>query len=353
MTGNVKKYLHRLAFAVFIFLFLHVTSMDQSDRISSWYTLHTVDLFFVVVMVLVTWEVVSWVTRSFEKRYGAKTATRVRLLQLWLVSCLVTLPLILASNYFAIYYLEVWVEGALCPEPVTKFWQTSLKSEVMLWLVIGFEMLKVYYKHNKKVEHERALMQKELLLSQFQSLKNQVNPHFLFNSFSVLSTLIEEDPHKASIFLNRLAKMYRYILENREVSLVSLEEELKFLDDYLYLLKTRHEESIKVDLRIDGNVNEVMLPTLSLQMLVENAVKHNRFSIRDPLQVEIYREGDSYLVVQNRLNQKTHHAPSTRIGLENVRKRFSLQSGKKVVVDRNEAYFTVKLPLLTTVPISS
>ena len=353
MMRTAKIYLHRLLFAVFIFLFLHVTSMDQSDHVSNWSTLHTVDLLFVVLMVLIIWEMVSWVAHKFERRYGTKAATRLRLLQLWLISCLVTLPVILAANYFAVFYLEVWVEGALCPYPVTKFWQTTLKSEVMLWLVVGYEMLKVYYKHSKKVEHEKALMQKELLLSQFQSLKNQVNPHFLFNSFSVLSSLIDEDPQKASDFLNRLSKMYRYILENREASLVTLHEELQFLEDYLYLLKTRHEESIKIELDVGQETKDYMLPTLSLQMLVENAVKHNKFSKHDPLKVHIYREGSSYLVVQNRLNKKSSPYRSTKVGLENVRKRFNLQSEKNVVVDHNEAYFTVKLPLLSAVPVSS
>jgi len=168
------------------------------------------------------------------------------------------------------------------------------------------------------VVHERALMQKELLLSQFQSLKNQVNPHFLFNSFSVLSSLINDDPEKASAFLSRLSKMYRYILENGEANLVTLQEELDFLKDYLYLLETRHEDSIKVDMNLGTDIKDYLLPTLSLQMLIENAVKHNRFSHHDPLMVKVYREGASYLVVQNRLNQKNLVHGTTKIGLEKL-----------------------------------
>ena len=147
--------------------------------------------------------------------------------------------------------------------------------------------------------------------------------------------------------------MYRYILENREADLVSLAEELAFLNDYLFLLETRHEDSIKVDFNLNQDVEQYMLPTLSLQMLIENAVKHNKFSQHNPLQVQVYQEGSSYLVVQNRLNQKESLRHSTKIGLENVRKRFDLHFKKKVIVDRNEAYFTVKLPLLSTVSLAT
>ncbi len=351
MNKAVKKYLHRLAFAVFIFLFFHVTSMEHWEDIITWETRHTAHLIFVVSMVMLVWGLVAGVSSRFEQRHGPKIATRLRLIQLFIVSSIITLPVILLASYLVIFVIDPWFEGPVCAEPITKFWQMSLKAEVFLWLVVGFEMLKVYYKHNQQVEHERALMQKELLLSQFQSLKIQVNPHFLFNSFSVLSSLIDDDPKKASQFLSKLSKMYRYILENREANLVTLEEELVFLEDYLYLLETRHEDSIKVDLNLGNDTKDYLLPTLSLQMLIENAVKHNKFSNHDPLLVEVYREGASYLVVQNRLNQKLPVIDSTKIGLDNVRKRFNIQFGKKVIVDHNDAYFTVKLPLLSAVSV--
>lgn len=354
MKKNLLKYLHRLIFAVFTFLFFQVTSsMEGVNIISAWSPLSTAHLVFVVFTVMVLWELISFLFRYLDDKLITTRHLPLKLVQLFFVCNILILPFILLSSYFVIYHIDVWFEGQLCEDPVLVFWQTSLKSEVFLWLVMGYEMLGVYYKYTKQADHERALIQKELLLSQFQSLKNQVNPHFLFNSFSVLASLIDEDPRKASRFLSRLSKMYRYILENGEANLVSLAEELAFLNDYLFLLETRHEDSIKVDLKLSKDIDHFLLPTLSLQMLIENAVKHNNFSQRNPLRVEVYQEGSSYLVVQNRLNHKKSAKLSTKIGLENVRKRFDLHFKKKVIVDHNEAYFTVKLPLLSTIPLAT
>jgi LytS/YehU family sensor histidine kinase len=140
--------------------------------------------------------------------------------------------------------------------------------------------------------------------------------------------------------------MYRYILEKREESMSSVEREMEMLDVYMYLLKTRHENSLNLELNIDEAYYQHFLPTLSLQMLVENAVKHNNFSKTQPLLIEIFVENE-YLVVKNIVRKKGTPVQSTKVGLENIRNQYELQSDKNVIIVDDEEFFTVKIPVLS------
>ena len=209
-------------------------------------------------------------------------------------------------------------------------------------------MLRLYYLNMRNMEVEQTRMQKELLSTRYESLKNQVNPHFLFNNFSVLTALIYEDADLAADFVAKLSRLYRYILDNKENEMVSLEKEFEFLDSYLFLLKIRHENSLKVERRVTIDPADFYVPTLSLQMLIENAVKHNNFSQEKPLTIKIYNEGDQFIIVQNGVNLKTSLSHSTKIGLENIKNRYTLKSDKKVLVYQSDQYFKVKLPMLSS-----
>lgn len=339
------KYLARFGIASWIYAFFHFTWTEDVEHLLSWGNHHTVHFIYVVFVVFLMWEIADTVTNYFKKHYSHDLTTWPRLIKLAIVDTLVCMPLVIAASYVSIYYVAPWV-GYVCPNPPVQFLQTVVKGEVMVSLVIAIEIIKLYYEVQKNNEHEKAFIQKELLASQFQSLKNQVNPHFLFNSFSVLDSLIHDDPKLASDFLGRLSKMYRYMLDHQDRPLVSLAKEFEILESYLFLLKTRHEDSLSVDIEVDLVAADFYLPTLSLQMLIENAVKHNDFNSEQPLKIRIYNETEDYLVVQNQVNAKKHPVRSTKIGLENIRKRYDFQSERKVLVDQDENQFTVKLPIL-------
>jgi hypothetical protein len=188
-------------------------------------------------------------------------------------------------------------------------------------------------------------LQKESVRAQYESLKNQVNPHFLFNSLNALTHLVYEDPDKAAKFIKQLSDVYRYVLDSRDKEVVSLGEELKFLDSYLFLQQIRFGDKLKVIIDLNGTATSVA--PLAVQMLIENAIKHNEISEAHPLSIKVYMEGN-FIIVENNLQKRTVlEDKSPGLGLENIRKRYDFLSKDKVVVSGEGARFIVKLPLLS------
>ncbi|ULQ53174.1 sensor histidine kinase [Flavihumibacter fluvii] len=192
---------------------------------------------------------------------------------------------------------------------------------------------------------EKELLQELSIQQEFDTLKNQVNPHFLFNCFNTLSSLISVDKEKAEQFLDELSKVYRYLLKNNEDGLSTLESEIKFIDSYYQLLRTRHSDSVQLNIEIDKQYYHYLLPSLSLQLLVENAVKHNAHSKSNPLIVDIFTTAGNKLVVSNNLQPRTIKAQGTKVGLNNIRAKFDLLRTPGFQVLDDEKNFTVVLPL--------
>ncbi|MBC8047305.1 MAG: histidine kinase [Fimbriimonadaceae bacterium] len=170
---------------------------------------------------------------------------------------------------------------------------------------------------------EKERLEKENINAQLESLKTQVSPHFLFNSFNALQSLIDTDPQKAKDFLQELSKVYRYVLEHKDDLVVEIKEELSFIQSFIYLNKIRFGESLQFDTQIDAHAAKQYIPPLSLQLLVENAIKHNIVSSEKPLRIGISNE-NGYLIVKNNLQLRTEKIISTGIGLENLKERYRL-----------------------------
>lgn len=200
--------------------------------------------------------------------------------------------------------------------------------------------------HWRQAALDAAKYEKESMAMRYESLKNQVNPHFLFNSLNALTNLVYEDPDKAVRFIKQLSEVYRYVLDSRNRELVSLQEEVKFLESYLYLQKIRFGSKLNIDMKVTND--RVMVAPLALQMLIENAIKHNIVSEEDPLTVQLYQD-NGYIVVENNLQRKmVSPEPSSGVGLENIRKRYEFLGDRKVEVRSDERSFVVKLPALTS-----
>ena len=182
--------------------------------------------------------------------------------------------------------------------------------------------------------------------AKFESLKNQIDPHFLFNSLNVLSALIEESPERAQRFTISLSKVYRYVLEQKDKDLVPINEELAFAKAYMHLLQMRFENSLTYEVFTEKTHPEAKVVPLSLQLLLENAVKHNVISEQKPLHISIYLEEDQ-LVVQNNFQKKAVLQDGQGVGILNIINRYQIISNRKVVIEQNEQTFTVKLPILT------
>jgi LytS/YehU family sensor histidine kinase len=201
---------------------------------------------------------------------------------------------------------------------VVLLWQTSLRRE-------------------QKLKEENLIFQNE-------TLKSQVNPHFLFNSLNTVSSLIHTNPEKAEQFINSLSSVYRYIIENAPKDKVPIQSELDLLNRYFDLHRVRDEE--KIVLSIDySDADDYRILPVSLQILLENAIKHNSATRENPLNISVFFEGE-YIVVKNNLQKKASQLKSTGIGLKNLAERIRLISGKELIVEQDGSFFIVKIPLL-------
>jgi PAS domain S-box-containing protein len=198
-----------------------------------------------------------------------------------------------------------------------------------------------------KANTQLLKLQKENLQSQFDVLKQQVNPHFLFNSLNVLTSLIRLEPELAEKFTEHLAKVYRYVLENKDNELVTLSTEMSFLDAYIFLLKIRFMDKVVVNIQIpDEKKNQRIIP-LAMQLLIENAIKHNAMSKKSPLVIDIFIDRKNHLNVVNNLQEREAHMTSTGVGLKNIQNRYRLLNNTVPVFEKTESHFIAKIPLVS------
>ena len=192
---------------------------------------------------------------------------------------------------------------------------------------------------------EAEQLKKAQLQTQLDSLKEQVNPHFLFNSLNSLSSLIATNPDKAEEFVEEMSRVYRYLLRSNEEQLTSLQKEIEFIESYNLLLKTRFGDGFQPEIKIEETRKDYLLPPMTLQLLVENAVKHNIVDPDQPLQLMLYTEGDK-LIVSNNLQKKNKSVVSNKIGLSNIISKYRLLNMPDVEIQETETQFKVILPLL-------
>jgi hypothetical protein len=216
---------------------------------------------------------------------------------------------------------------------------------ITLIITLGIHAFYFYkaYQENK-VKEQKVIA--GTASAQFESLKNQIDPHFLFNSLNVLSSLIEENPESAQKFTTSLSKIYRYVLEQKDKELVSVQEELNFAKTYMNLLKMRFENSITFELPTDFSNEDAKVVPLSLQLLLENCIKHNVVSESKPLHIKIYIE-NNFLIVENNLQKKEVLSDRKGVGLQNIVNRYAILTKRNVLVEENENAFKVLLPILT------
>jgi two-component system, LytTR family, sensor kinase len=204
-----------------------------------------------------------------------------------------------------------------------------------------------YVNQLEKTQLEAEKFKKISTQAQLQAVRNQINPHFLFNNLSVLTALIPLDTNASVEFVRQFSKVYRYVLKSHEKEVMELDTELDFIDSYLYLLKKRFGESLRISVQVDKEVRQHYIVPMALQMLVENAVKHNIVSKNKPLQINIFTEEDQLLIVQNNLQRKeVNDLESTQFGLVNISQRYEFLTHKPILIQESETNFIVKLPII-------
>ncbi|MGN7865612.1 2TM domain-containing protein [Chryseobacterium sp.] len=265
---------------------------------------------------------------------------------------------IVVVNFILVYFCN-YINFVLIQKGATTEEFFSGKYNYMNWFTINVALLisaflhaKGFMEELKKVSRKEVVEQKLIAKSanaQFESLKNQLDPHFLFNSLNVLSSLIDENPQQAQKFTASMSKIYRYVLEQKDKELVTVEDEIEFAKTYCDLLKTRFEDSVDFVFDVQKEDYRKYVVPLSLQLLLENCIKHNFATSSRPLVIRIFSEGD-ILCIENNLQVREQIKESSGIGLANIVQRYSLLTKRNVFIEKSEDYFKVKLPMLANKP---
>ncbi len=278
--------------------------------------------------------------RFIRKRFPLYTDTAKRVIISLLVYILITASLILFSLW--LYHKIPILHFEFTPELIRNVLLLGIISN----LIVGssYEVLYTFGKLKETIV-EKETLQKEKLQQQFDSLKSQVNPHFLFNTLSSLSALVAEDADKADDFLNHMSRVYRYMLRSNHQEWVTLQQELAFIHSYYELLKIRYGNSISVQIETVEKYSSYMLPPLTLQLLLDNAIKHNSTGKEQPLQINIATDNNNTLVVKNSLQKKQKSIHNHAAGLKSLAAKFELKGIPGFSVVETTGSFIVTLPL--------
>jgi LytS/YehU family sensor histidine kinase len=263
-----------------------------------------------------------------------------------MASFFITLSLII---YTGNYCIQVFLYNILgCNWGISeseRIWNNFFKAEFAgVIFMLGY-LIVVFQTFKQESDLLQETINKENILFRYEKLKSQLDPHFLFNSFSILNSLILKDPKMASVFLNKLSEIYRYVLDATENDLVEVFKELSFIEDYLYLLKIRHQNSLNFKVEVPLDTYKKKIPVLALQLLVENAVKHNLFSSEIPLQISIIVQ-DNKLIVSNDFRPRASTKTKTGMGLSNINNRYKHLCNKEIEIENSGKQFIVKIPIL-------
>ena len=273
-------------------------------------------------------------------KYSWATLPRKRVLTQFLLSLIYTL----FSLYLLMFIIHIFKTGnyvALNPKMRQVLIPAIFVTIAFLAIDIGYQFFKAWKQSLIEIEKYKT----ESINAQLQNLKNQLNPHFLFNNLSVLSSLVYQNKDKAVEFIAELSKVYRYVLDKKNTELTSLQEELEFSEHYIYLLKIRFGQNISFNISIDKAEKQKYLLPMCLQILIENTIQHNETSQAKPLNIRIFTENNC-LVIQNPFQPRTDKAESSKTGLKNMEVRYQFFTDEKIQIIHTKRIFKVILPLI-------
>lgn len=317
----------------FSFVIPMIVHFDDFIKMNNGYAVAVIISFCTTVAL---WEGNRFIILGMRQRFPGYSQTTKRILLESLLAIIYT--------FFATFLLdELLCKGILRKEGNLLGFRISLVPTFLVYLV--YEAVYFFESWKTNVRKTESLM-REGVQSQLEVLKNQLDPHFLFNSMNTLAALIDDTNTDAQQYLEHLSDVYRYVLVSRNKNTVLVEEEIAFVDAYVYLNKIRFRDNLLVEKNISTETYRQHVTPLSLQMLIENAIKHNVVSKEKPLKILIQQEGDQYLVVENNIQEKAIMERSTRVGLQNIINRYSLLTERRVQVIQDGAIFTVKIPLI-------
>ena len=249
------------------------------------------------------------------------------------------------SAFIIVQFFNYYIWNDILP---SKSWESIIRS-VPYTLMISFIISLIFtaigfFRAWKRSFVQAEKLKAEMMVYKYESLRNQINPHFLFNSLNVLSDLVYADQAMAVKFIQQMSDLFRYVLDSRDRELVPLKDELEFIRSYTFLLKTRFEDKLIIENDVQSNSEDYIVP-MSLQLLIENAVKHNEVSEAFPLRISI-RKNNDYLEVENSLKPKNVGGDSKKTGLKNIIQQFEFFSNRSIEIIHSEENFLVRVPIL-------
>ena len=278
------------------------------------------------------------------RRYGSKIKWELNPWKRIIVSVGVVIAAAILVTFLINYIFILTIKGVSFPEYI----KTTINVLVLQIVIIVFIFSVItgiqFFRMWKEGLIRQESYQRKALELQLESLKNQVNPHFLFNSLNTLTTLVHKDPDMAVRLIIQLSDSFRYVLEQKDKKLVEWDEEKQFVENYLSMQQMRFANNLQINIEA-GIGNDFCVVPISVQMMVENAIKHNIITSGKPLQISIYTEGD-YLIVKNNLQVKSISGKKGNVGLENINLQYELLTDRKIVVLKEDGFFTVKLPMI-------
>lgn len=317
--------------------------VDYYEKLGGW--AYCIDIGFSILGSLLISELSLWVNQLLDRFLSWERQPLTRLL--------VQFGLLTATSWLTIQLIiqtVVWLTTPpgyqLTPIDESDIRQTLLIGSLLALIINGIYTGEYFFRRWRDAFLEAERLKRETLTARFEALKAQIDPHFLFNSLNTLTTLIEEDPSVAVRFVDRLAQVYRYVLTNRTQDVVPLRDELAFLEAYTYLAQMRFGHNLRVQIDVNGAADTTHVPPMALQMLLENALKHNVVSRAEPLTIQISETPDHWLDIRNTLQPKLPTEPSTGLGLANIQSRYRHLTDRQPEVRQAGGQFIVRLPLL-------
>ncbi|HMH33576.1 MAG TPA: histidine kinase [Puia sp.] len=315
-----------------------ITKMNGEIVLTHWQTKFS--FAYTIAIAFLVWQGNRYLLFSLRSYFNWFNKPVRKILALLLAVSFYTIPI---SSLMLIGWYYIFLQGHVN-------WNTVFMSTLIIMVCVIF-ITHVYETVFLVKESESEMVRNEQLekakaQAELEALKNQIDPHFIFNSLNTLSHLIEDSPVKARLFNDNMAEVFRYILRNKGRELVLLQEEIEFLKDYFSLLKIRFDEAIQLNVSVPEQlIDQYLIPPISLQILIENATKHNEFSTDIPLVIDIGFRPDE-LVINNETRRKNTRRPSSGIGLQNLDERYRLITQKSIGIQHSEKKFTVIIPIL-------
>lgn len=290
------------------------------------------------------WNLAVWIFMYYRRKMPSIRQTVSRLV----MTVLSTVGMIVFVSPLLKLILRIdTLEELLTLQSIASYLPVSL----ILSLIIGTVYESVYYFESwKQTIIENEALKNQQIRTQFEVLQNQMSPHFLFNSLNTLTSLIAEDQNIAINYTQKLSDVYRYILQHKERELVSLQDELNFAKDYIYLLKMRYPDNLHTQITVDTSHLHKHIAPLTLQMLIENAIKHNVVSKSHPLKIDVYVDNGKSIIVKNNFKPKQALEQSTKTGLSNIKKRYQYLGNRAIDIIHTEGHYMVAIPLIEMAP---